>query len=380
MITVANRTETAARIRFAFERGLRRTSYDLNEEGLFEPEFVNVFGVPFTFLPHEADDGTPPPPPKPKTRVEVLSERAAFEIEWPNVLRIDHTYEPRLTLDLESVKPLTIDAAQARLLAEVAPTVDGKPDLSQIKEVDLKEIGRRNRFQTLAFRVAAEVFDQIQPGWPGRREVLLGQLVGLVEGFLQSRRVEFWPPWIGLDPVFRRILFALNMSTIVQHLFEHIRHENAASRKLILDGERPIRRTGDMAAWYTARPCEPTRKSHVSFCVFDSAWEATEAFALDHDSNVDAWVKNDHLGFDIHYLFQGAVRRYRPDFLIRLANGVRLILEVKGQDTNEDRAKREFLAEWVDAVNAHGGFGRWAWDVSFSPRDVTAILAKHALT
>ena len=35
-------------------RGLRRTSYEVNPEtGLFEPEYVNIFGVPFTFLPHE---------------------------------------------------------------------------------------------------------------------------------------------------------------------------------------------------------------------------------------------------------------------------------------------------------------------------------------
>ena len=52
-------------------RGLRRTSYDVNPvTGLFEPEYVNVFGVPFTFLPHEGREDGPPPPPKPKTTIE----------------------------------------------------------------------------------------------------------------------------------------------------------------------------------------------------------------------------------------------------------------------------------------------------------------------
>ena len=52
-------------------RGLRRTSYELNPEtGRFDPEYVNIFGVPFTFLPHEGGDNGPPPPPKPKTAVE----------------------------------------------------------------------------------------------------------------------------------------------------------------------------------------------------------------------------------------------------------------------------------------------------------------------
>jgi type III restriction enzyme len=88
-------------------------------------------------------------------------------------------------------------------------------------------------------------------------------------------------------------------------------------------------------------------------------------------------VKNDHLGFEVHYLFQGGVRKYRPDFLVVLSNGTRLVLEVKGQDTDQDRTKREFLAEWVAAVNEHGGFGRWAAAVSFAPADLTDLLAKH---
>src|SRR6266436_1573622 len=45
-------------------RGLRRTSYDVDEKTkLFKPEYVNIFGVPFTFMPHEGGEGPPPPPP-----------------------------------------------------------------------------------------------------------------------------------------------------------------------------------------------------------------------------------------------------------------------------------------------------------------------------
>ncbi len=55
-----------------------------------------------------------------------------------------------------------------------------------------------------------------------------------------------------------------------------------------------------------------------------------------------------------------------------------LVLEVKGQDTQQNKTKREFLAEWVKAVNNHDGFGRWAWDVSFDTADVAGLLAKHS--
>ena len=94
-------------------RGLRRTSYEVNPDTkLFEPEYVNVFGVPFTFLPHEGGENGPPPPPKPKTAIEPVAEKAAFEISWPNVVRIDHCYRPRLSLDWERVRPLELDAAR----------------------------------------------------------------------------------------------------------------------------------------------------------------------------------------------------------------------------------------------------------------------------
>src|SRR6202030_1586719 len=73
-------------------RGLRRTSYDGEKEtGLVTPEYVNIFGVPFTFMPHEGDeDALPPPPPQPTSKIQPLPERKILEIIWPNIIRIDH--------------------------------------------------------------------------------------------------------------------------------------------------------------------------------------------------------------------------------------------------------------------------------------------------
>jgi type III restriction enzyme len=112
-------------------------------------------------------------------------------------------------------------------------------------------------------------------------------------------------------------------------------------------------------------------------CVFDSTWEASEALELDRNHNVVAWAKNDHLGFEIAYSFKGVIHKFRPDYMVRLANGKMLVLEVKGQDTQQQQTKREFLAEWVVAVNSHGGFGVWAPDVSRHPSDIQEILARH---
>lgn len=83
------------------------------------------------------------------------------------------------------------------------------------------------------------------------------------------------------------------------------------------------------------------------------------------------------MGFEILYVFKGVILKYRPDYLIRLTSGKTLVLEVKGQDTQQDATKREFLSEWVRAVNLHGGFGVWSWDVSRNPRDLLNVLQTH---
>ena len=360
-------------------RGLRRMSYDVNPEtGLFEPEHVNVFGVPFTFLPHEGREDGPPLPPKPKTAVEPVADKADFSISWPNVVRIDHGYRPRLSLNMDRVEPLYLDAAKTARLAELAPTIDGKPDITKIDSIDLEGLAREFRTQRIVFETARDVYDQMQENWPGDRMFLLAQLVRLVEQFIRSGKIGVTPDLFGADDLKRRLVFTLNMTKVVQHIWEAIRHENAARIEPVFDRDQPIRATGDMRTWFTGKPCAPTARSHINFCVFDGTWEASDAFALDHAPEVDAWVKNDHLGFEVFYVHRGVVRKYRPDFLIRLTSGDMLVLETKGRDSDRDRTKRRFLAEWVEAVNAHGGFGRWAWDVSTAPGDIHGILARHS--
>lgn len=361
-------------------RGLRRTSYEVDEESkLFQPEYVNIIGVPFTFLPHEGSvDTAPPPPPAPKTRIEPVPERrTALEITWPNVIRIDHEYRPKLTLDLAATKPLVLDAYQTSTLAELAPVIEGKPDVARLAEIRLQELGRTFRMQRVIFATAGAIYDDMQPNWKGSREYLLAQLIRIVEQFIGSDRIQIIPALFDTEDLRRRIVITLNMSKVVQHIWEAIRFENQLSLSPVFDTERPIRSTGDMLPWYTGRACDHTKRSHINMSVFDSRWEASEAFELDRNPNVAAWVKNDHLGFQVAYTSKGIIREFRPDCFIRLTNGTMLILEVKGQDSQEQQTKREFLAEWVQAINNHGGFGRWAADVSYHPRDLEAILAKH---
>jgi len=355
-------------------RGLRRTSYEVNKQGLFDPEYVNIFGIPFTFLPHESTDGPAPPPQVAKTEIKPVNEKQHFAISWPNVLRIEHTYTPTLSLDINYIKSLTLNAYNTALTSELAQILEGKPDLTKLTQIELEKLGQEMRYQRIVFETAREVYDTMEHTWKGNREFLLVQLIGLVEKVIRSGKIKFFPPEFNEDDIRRRVLITLNLRKVVDHIWKAIRFENTEAVVPVFDPDRPIRSTRDMFPWYTGRPSVPAMKSHINNCVCDSKWEGSEAFELDRNENVDAWVKNDHLMFEVLYMFEGAVRKYRPDFVIRLTNGTNFILETKGMDTGRDRTKREFLDEWIKAINGHGGFGKWDWAVSKNPADLKKII------
>jgi type III restriction enzyme len=111
----------------------------------------------------------------------------------------------------------------------------------------------------------------------------------------------------------------------------------------------------------------------------DSDWEYLEAKTINDSPAVESFVKNDHVGFAIHYNHDGVVRKYYPDFIIKCKTGEYLILETKGLDKQQDKTKRVFLDEWCKAVNQNGGFGMWRWAVSFDPNDLEMKLQDASL-
>ena len=361
-------------------RGLRRTSYDLAEgSDMFTPEYVNIFGIPFTFLPHESDEqGTPPTTP-PKTQVEALKERSEYEIRWPNIIRLDRVFKPQLTVDLDKIDTLELNAADTRLRADLAPIIDGKTDLTKCTEIDLQKLDAELRMQRIVFEASGQVYDLMKTSWQNEatKFALLGQVIRLVEEYLKSGAIVINPPLFNTDPVRQRIIYMMNMNKIVQHLWSFIKLEQTEKIAPIFDPNKKIRSTADMPTWFTSKPCYITKTSQISHCVFDSAWESTESYVIEKNPHVIAWAKNDHLGFEILYVFDGVVRKYLPDFLIRLDNGKTLILETKGQETRRDKEKRKALSEWVSAVNSLGEYGEWCNDVSYNIADVDGIIARY---
>jgi type III restriction enzyme len=131
--------------------------------------------------------------------------------------------------------------------------------------------------------------------------------------------------------------------------------------------------TGDID-FPTRKSTVPTEKSEVSHVTLDgkdgNTWEQLLASELELNRNVEAYVKNDHLGFSIPYVHKSRTHSYVPDFLVRLKRPEgedfdrTLIVEVSGglKSPGPTQAKAATARDsWCASVNNHGGFGRWGY-------------------
>jgi hypothetical protein len=150
---------------------------------------------------------------------------------------------------------------------------------------------------------------------------------------------------------------------------KYVVEQNTLKLEPVFDGERPIGSTRDMRTWYTTRIAEPTQRCQVSHIVVDSGWEKYAANVVEAHHKVAAWVKNDHLGFHILYLWNGSKRKFIPDFLVRYTSRARRWCwrsRVKIHRPGPALAKRARglwrlatqPAQWVES---HSFNAAWAW-------------------
>ena len=364
-------------------RGLRRRTYDKPDgaDGLFSPEYVKVFGVPFNFLLFGGDGEVPDDEinitEKPKYIVKPLENRREYVISWPDVEGVEYVYRQKLRLNAGEVPELVLNAGDAVVDAQIAPVLDGKVDLTKCSNVEIVSVYESMRYQRIIFEAAGKVYDKCSEHWQkeGVKLGQIGQVINLVRKYLREGRIRIEPELFGTDRMRRKIVLAVNMERIIMHIWGHITSENVEQVLPLLPQGKKERSTEEMREWWTSRPNFLTEKSQINRCVFDSGLESSAAYLLDRHEGVAAWVKNEHLGFSVSYMFGGTLRRYVPDFLVRLVNGRMLILEMKGKETEQDAVKREAVCDWVRAVNGVKIFGRWESGVAYSAADVESMIA-----
>lgn len=229
-------------------RGLRRMSYVVDPAtGLLPTEHVNVFGVPFTFLPHEdSGDGGPPPPPT--TLIEPDPAKTEHEISWPNVERIDTVFSHVLRADWSRAKRLDLSSDKIATIASVAPVIAGRPAVSGMSDLDLRNLCEDLRMQRVMFMTARDIYDSIGGGWSGGPALLLAQLVGLVEEYMDRGLVSV--PDAHGDPLRTRMTMIFNMKKISAELERIIKTDSTEKREIVL-GQVKRKSTADMRRWYS---------------------------------------------------------------------------------------------------------------------------------
>ena len=374
-------------------RGLRRMDYTPDPEtGLLTAEYVDVFGVPFSLIPFKGRQpgGGPPPEDRPRHEVMALPERKAFEIRFPIVEGyVVSLKKNRVACDLDAVERTSLDPWATPTAAFVRPQVGyqiGHPGAYGgfgFEEVDRRQYYDSVHPQTIAFAIAVEIVRALtDAAHPGKerlrcesRRTLFPQVLRIVSDYIRER-VDLnglHPCDVGLQTYARRIVDLLVAAIVPDD------SEDEAPLLPRLNRYRPIGSTGSVH-FKTVKPVQATSASHLNHVACDTGtWEQAAAFRLEklaNDGVVHCYARNDHLEFNIPFELYGTPRAYEPDFIVKLANGLAVVLEIKGRSHEDTDVKHQAARRWVSAVNHWGRLGEWRFLVCRNPQLLDAGFAK----
>ncbi len=340
-------------------RSLRRQSYDLNEEGLFNVEYADIFGIPFDFTAKPVI--APPQPPRDTIQVKaVRPERDQLEIKFPRVEGYGiELPEERLTADFkeDSILELSPDL--------VGPSITRNSGIiGEGVDLNLKHLDDV-RPSTLVFHLTKHL---LYTKWrdPGEEPklYLFGQLKRITRQWLDKCLVCKGDTYPALLMYQELADMACNKITA------------AITRKF--EGERSIKAipyaynpTGSTihVRFNTSRThrWETSSKScHINWIVLDSDWEGEFCRVAESNPKVKAYVKNHNLGLEVPYRYGSEPRKYIPDFIVLVDDGhgpddlLHLIVEIKGYRREDAKEKKSTMdTYWVPGVNNIGTYGRW---------------------
>ena len=344
-------------------RGLRRVSYDPDDEGMFEPEYADILGIPFAFMA-EGGPQSKPQPPKPVTKVKTIRERIEakplLDVRFPRV----QGYRVRLPSDRLDCR--FSEDSGFQLDTSVTPVkAKNEAIIGEGVELSIEDL-KRERMATVRFHVAGHALrSRFRDDEDNLKPYLFPQLLEITARWFDECLVcktETFPQmflWRALaDEAALRIYNAC--------VPRDERHEG--SLRPIVDPYNPEGSsryidfiTSKQSLWTADADLCPT-----NYVVGDSDWELAFCEVLEDLPPVLAYVKNQGLGFEVPYADAEGERRYRPDFIVRLDDGqgagtpLNLVVEIKGFRGLDAALKAETMRNlWVPAVNNHGGFGRW---------------------
>ncbi len=341
-------------------RALRRFSYVPNEQGLFDPEYAEVYGVPFSFIPTAPPKSTGPKIGVVPNHVSWVSERADLTIRFPRVVgyRYDLPAE-RIEARFDESHVMTLTTKDVVTWVECDPIV-GQSDVHTLD--DLREV----RKQSVAFGLARRLLESHFRDEDGHPRIwLFPQLVAICrrwldEGYLRCSK-ETYPQLVLLHGQCGRAA-----SRIHQAIIPAVGGKGRI--RPILADPHPIGST-EGVEFDTVKPVIDIKRSPLNRLVIDSGWEEKVGQVLEILPEVVSWVKNDRIGPDrrglrIPYTDAGKQQDYIPDFIARIRGGNgpdwHLLIEVTGERREAKLAKAgTALNLWLPAVNEWNGLGEW---------------------
>jgi type III restriction enzyme len=290
----------------------------------------------------------------------------------------------KIRCDVAKVEPLEIKPTAVPTQVFVQPQVGIKEGMLMSGAFETvrqtrEEFYQQHHFQTVLFEITRRLVSRLTDTQGGNepklkyhaRHQLFPQVLAIVENYAEQR-----VRWNGCDP--RELALEIYSQKLVGLLADAIEPDESGGEPPLLpviNRFNPTGATGDVS-FTTKRPCHPTLKSHIDAVVLDTdTWERSVAFQLEASDAVAFYARNDHLGLEIPYEFYGVAHRYQPDFVVRLANGVNLLLEVKGYEGAGETAKHQAAKRWTAAVNNWGKMGRWTFHVCKNPDVLRAEVA-----
>ena len=355
-------------------RGLRRMSYVVNDEGRFDPEYAEVYGIPFSFIP---GGGNPDDKPRPApTRVRALEERADLEIRFPRLIGY------RFELPADRLRASFTEDSKLAITTETLPTKTEIAPIAGESQVDTLDDLKGIRMKQIAFEITADVLNRyLRDDEEGERPWLFPQLVEITTRWIDECLLcssECFPQMLLLTR------YRKDAADLIHKAIAHSQ-EGAPRLKPRLHPFEPEGSTRYVdfdttkATWVTRED-----KCHVTHVVGDSNWELKAAQVIEDMDEVRAYVKNQGLGFTIPYSIDGDERNYIPDFIAQViaANGdlVNVVVEVSGQNLRDKKAKVMTARDlWIPAVNNNGSFGRWTFLECSNPHDDLAETIRAAV-
>jgi len=326
-------------------RALRRQSYDLNEENLFNVEYADILGIPFDFTAKPVVVG--PQPPRQTIQVRaVRPERDHLEIRFPRVAgyRVELP-EERLTaaFNEDSVLELTPELVGATE-TQNAGIIGEKIDLNLVHTGDVRP--SQVLYELTSYLVLTKWRD---PNDEPRLQ-LFGQLKRIARQWLDNYLIckgGTYPAQLKYkmlaDMACEKIAAGITRS-----------HIGESPIKVMLDPYNPVGSTMhvNFNTSKTSRWQTDARRSHINWVILDSDWEAEFCRVAESHPKVKAYVKNHNLGLEVPYRYGSSMRTYIPDFIVLIDDGredpLHLIVEIKGyrrEDAKEKKATMETY--WV---------------------------------